>query len=195
MAEILHGPWSEKEVEELTPSEQLKESKQILLEPLIEIQKELFLAVILFKASGDIRPLHCRKALNALEDITANTSTFCRLFTDTTSLPTLISSSRYPLLTCLHRIREQALQAIPLGNGYRVSYKSVQLQKRREIYMSLEYISNELQTFLVQLSFFDTEIQFQEKCLSALAQEEDQPSSFAHVPEGHRSSIKIARQE
>lgn len=182
MAKILAGPWTSKKDATPTLPEQLNESQQLLLEPLIEAQQALVLAAIPFRTSGDIRPLHCRKTLNALEDINAHTATFCNLLTEAASLPVFTSSFRYSLLTNLYRIREQTLQAIALVDAYRVAYKSMRIQKRQEISKAVEYISNELQDFFLQIRLFDTEIRFQQVRLATLITEMDQHHYFTDAP-------------
>ena len=188
MAELLYGPWMDKEDEILLTPEQFKESQQQLLEPIIEAQHSLLLAARPFVNAGNVRPVHCRKALNALEDISANVSVFCRLLSETDSLPIFISSFRYPLLINLHRLREQITHATVLIDACRTSYTAIASrasQKQHDIYAAIEYILSDLQHFLTQLGFFETEIQFQEKRLVISPQEQETYLHFSDCVEVH----------
>lgn len=176
MGEILNGPWIDKEDENLIMPDQFKESQQQLLEPIIEAQRSLLLVARPFETAGSVRPVHCRKALNVLEDISANISVFCKHLSETDSLPIFISSFRYPLLTNLHRLREQISHAAVLIDACRTSYVAISSrasQKQHDIYIAIENILSDLQQLLKQLGFFDTEIQFQEKRLAASMQEQE----------------------
>jgi hypothetical protein len=174
MAEILSGPWTERQMSTETMPDQFKESQQFLLKPIIKAQQELRLAARLFQATGDIRPIHCRKLINVLENIATSADAFCKLLSTTEALAIFISAARYPLLTDLHRLRQQATQAIILTEDYSLSYKTRAYhagQKRLIIYKTTESILKDLDRFLEQLNFLQTEMRFQEKTLSALTEE------------------------
>lgn len=176
MAEILYGPWTGRQDNTPIASDQFKESPQLLLKPMIEAQRELFSAARPFKTTGDIRPSHCRKAINALEDITANISAFCTLLSATDSLPIFISSFRYPLLTSLYRLQKVVSDAILLTENYRITYKAGAYRtnkKRDDISEILSSISSDLQTFFAKLDSFATETRFQEARLLAIEQGKD----------------------
>ena len=101
-------------------------------------------------------------------------SVFCKLLSETDSLPVFISTFRYRLLIDLHRLRERISHATVLIDDCRTSYTAISYrlrQKQHDIYKEIEHILSGLQDFLLQLGFFETEIQFQEEQLADIVQD------------------------
>ena len=171
MAEILYGSWAEQRDKKELSSDRLIELIRALLTPITEAWQALQRASAPFNAKGDIRPIHCKNALNALNDLDKDTGAFCQLLRETDSLPIFISTLRYPLLTALYGVQEQTARLIPLINEYRISCIAPPRRfrdRRSEIYDSIESIGRDMNKISHQMKVLGHEVKFQERRLMAL---------------------------
>jgi hypothetical protein len=111
-------------------TDQPKMPEQTLLSSLMDAQNAVQITLVPFAARGDIRAVHCRKALSALERLKECIHTACWFLQEPISQETDIalsdllsvraSSSYYQLLTPLYRAQEQASLLIDLIDAHRL---------------------------------------------------------------------------
>jgi hypothetical protein len=102
------------------------ELSQTVLFSLKEAQHSVQMTRKPFEANGDVRPIHCRKALNALEKLHECIKTTGRLLPETGSkasdlISVSISPSNYQLLNTLYHAQEQAILLINLIDDHRLA--------------------------------------------------------------------------
>lgn len=116
-----------------------------------------------FEANGDIRPIHCRKALNVLEKLNENIKTICRLLSEAGSTvleptSTVTFHSSYQLLNALYHIQERIMLLINLMDEYRLDCLTTSRrlgQKRRIIQDNFSVLWDNLTSLLDQLKSSD----------------------------------------
>jgi hypothetical protein len=116
-----------------------------------------------FEANGDVRPIHCRKALNVLEKLNENIKTICRLLPEAGSTvlgptSTVTFHSSYQLLNTLFHIQERIMLLINLMDEYRLDCLTASRrlgQKRRVIQDHFSILWDNLASLLDQLESSD----------------------------------------
>ena len=159
MGKLLHIPKDERRSEELMFSNSSVGLSQTLFLSLIEARHSVQMVSKPFEASGDVRPIHCRKALNALEKLNGFIKATCRLLPETGSTASdLISMSTFPsnyqLLNTLYHTQEQAALLINLIDDHRLACLTPSRrlgQKRRVIQEQLSTLWDYLASLLDQL--------------------------------------------
>lgn len=88
-----------------------------------EIQQALQQTSIPFKVgrSSDIIPVHCRKALNVLEDLRERLAEFRQSLSQSDSLALMLAPSRYPVLIALCNADKHASLLMDQLDSYRLS--------------------------------------------------------------------------
>jgi hypothetical protein len=159
LGKVLHMPMDELRSEEQMSSNTSVGLSQTLFLSLLEAKHSVQMVSKPFEASGDIRPIHCRKALNALEKLDKLIKTNCQLLPETGyAASDLISKSTFPsnyqLLNTMYHTQEQAIQLINLIDDHRLACltPSQRLgQKRRVIQEQLSTLWDYLASLLDQL--------------------------------------------
>lgn len=147
MEKRLRGPWTEQEMEKPVSSRLTGEGYEALTLPIVEARRELQRVGSPFLVSGDVLPIHCKNALNALGELKENVTVVSQSLQRVDSFATMLSPSRYPLLSVLSTIEEQALQLINQLDTYRFACLEPSRHVRRqqhEIVSQLEDISQQL---------------------------------------------------
>lgn len=135
------------------------ESNQVLILSLMEARQSVQFISQPFEANGDVRPIHCRKALNALERLNEYIKDMCRSLPEAGSNASdLISMgtfpSNYQLLNTLYHTKEQATLLINLIDEHRLACLTPSRrlgQKRRVIQEQLSILWDYLASILNQL--------------------------------------------
>ncbi len=159
MGKLLHISKDERSSEEQMFSNSSVGLNQTLFLSLIEARYSVQMVSKPFEASGDVRPIHCRKALNTLEKLNEYIKATCRLLPETGSTASdLISTSTFPsiyqLLNTLFHTQEQATLLINLIDDHRLACftPSRRLgQKRRVIQEQFSILWDYLASLLDQL--------------------------------------------
>jgi hypothetical protein len=153
MENLRSGPWNQR-CSEGQRIHLVDEINHRYFPKFVESQQEIQQTRILFDAHGDIRPVHCRYALNALETLNTRVAATCKLLrTDnenpqTFNLPSLIiHPSYYPLLSTLHHIQDHISTLMRFIDTYRIdccpsispSQLGYQRQAIREQYVKLSH--------------------------------------------------------
>ena len=167
MGKLLHISKDERPSEEQAFPNSSVELSQTLVLSLIEAKHSVQFLSKPFEASGDVRPIHCRKALNALEKLNVSIKDTCRLLPEARSNASdLISMgtfpSNYQLLNTLYHTQEQATLLINLIDDHRLACltSSRRLgQKRRVIQEQLSILWDNLASILHQLQSLNVETQ------------------------------------
>lgn len=122
-------------------------------------------ASIPFQGKGDIRPIHCKSALDSLNEVNERIEDFKVFFYTASHLPLVITALRYQTLHVLHRIEIQTSQLEELLDGYRTicMTSSKRAQKQRiDIYNSFETLLQSLADISQQVTILNDEARFQE---------------------------------
>ncbi len=186
MGSTLHGPDTEQGNHMQLSLDQFSTLTQDHLTELTRAQQSLQRVSTPFKEKGDIRPVHCRIALESLGEISEYIQEMCGLLRSTASLPIVISALRYQLLLILHRIEEQIDNLVDLLNSYRlicIAPSSQAFQKRKEIYGSFERLSKHLSDISQEAKLLEDEAKFQERKI--MAKLEEQPSTDRTNSDSH----------
>src|SRR6266481_9066666 len=77
------------------------------LTSITEVQLALSMVCGLFKEKGDIRPVQCRSAIEALYEMNKQVHEFCELLNEASFLPIVFTALRYRLLVTLYIIEEK----------------------------------------------------------------------------------------
>jgi hypothetical protein len=116
MGKILYGPWAKQLPEEHREIDLSERPGQTLLSLLTEARNAVQIACAPFETNGDVRPVHCRKALNTLEQLDECLQNIFHFFqgpflqdehTEAELLSANVSSSLYQFLTPLCHTQEQ----------------------------------------------------------------------------------------
>jgi hypothetical protein len=159
VGKLLHISIDERLSEEQMFSNSSEGLKQTLFLALNEARHSVQTVSKPFEASGDVRPIHCRKALNALEKLNECIKSICRLLPEKSSTASdLISmstfQSNYQLLNTLYHTQDQATLLINLIDDHRLACftPSRRLgQKRQIIQEKLSILWDNLASLLDQL--------------------------------------------
>ena len=152
----------------------LDQFRKTSLEHLIRItqtQQALQKVSIPFQGKGDIRPVHCKLALESLEEMNGSIEEFGGLFYKTTQLPLVITAMRYQTLLILHRIETQSSQLEELLDSYRTTCMtpSRHAQKQRNnIYAAFETLLQSLTDISQQVRVLNDQARFQEERLISI---------------------------
>lgn len=144
---IVYGPWIEQHTKKTTSSGQKGVHYEALALPIVEARQVLQRVGGPFISSGDVLPVHCKNALSALGELKENVSEVSRSLHYTDSFAAILSPSRYPLLSILYTIEEQALQLIHQLDTYRFACLEPSKRSRQqqwEIVSQLKDISQQL---------------------------------------------------
>jgi hypothetical protein len=165
MEKILRGPWTEQEMKKPVASRLTEEGYEVLALSLVEARQALQRVGSPFLASGDILPLHCKNALNALGELKETVSVASQSLQHVDSFAVMLSPSRYPLLSVLSTLEEQALQLITQLDTYRFACLNPSRHVRRqqrEIGSQLEDISRQLAAIPELVKSLDEDVASQE---------------------------------
>jgi hypothetical protein len=178
MSKIVYGPWAEQNKEVELLRDQFGEVAQAFLDPINEAQQELQAAYTPFKERGNIRPVHCRTAINSLNRTSLHIQEFCTFLREAACLPVIIVAIRYQLLALLRHIEEQSLLLLDLIDEHRESCLTPSqhvLQQSREISTIFETLLQHLAAISQQLLLLNDEAQFQERRLILMFEEHAYP--------------------
>ena len=154
--------------------DQFRKTSQEHLMRIAQTQQSLQKASIPFQGKGDIRPVHCKLALESLDELNGCMEAFGGLFYKTSHLPLVITAMRYQTLLILHRLETQALQLEELLDGYRIicMTPSKHAQKQRnDIYDSFETLLQSLTDISQQVRALNDEARFQEGRLMTIGKQ------------------------
>ena len=153
---------------------QFRKTSQDHLLHILQTQQSLQKACIPFQGKGDIRPVHCKLALESLDEMNGCIEEFGGLFYKTTHLPLVVMAMRYQTLLILHRIETQASQLEELLDDYRTicMTPSKHAQKQRNsIYDSFETLLQSLTDMSQQVRVLNDEARFHEGRLMAISEQ------------------------
>ena len=154
--------------------DQFRETSQEHLIHIAQAQQSLQKASFPFQGKGDIRPVHCKLALESLEEMNGSIEEFGGLFYRTAHLPLVITAMRYQTLLILHRIETQSSRLEELLDGYRTicMTPSKHAQKQRNnICDSFEALLQSLTDISQQVRALNDEARFQEERLISISEQ------------------------
>jgi hypothetical protein len=137
----------------------------------IEILQALRQVSIPFKATGNVCPVHCKKALNVLDHLNEQLAIGCQSLRRSVSLAILLAPSRYSLLIDLCCIQEDASQLMNQLDDYRISClkSSRRLTPRRcEIMTLFDKVMRQLEDIPGLITSLEKDIEVQEQRLSTI---------------------------
>lgn len=161
--------WSETRIS----LEQFRKISQEHLMQIVQTQHSLQGASNPFRGQGDIRPIHCKLALNSLDEMNGSIEKTLSLFYETSHLPLVIMAMRFQTLHILHRIETQTSQLKELLGSLRTTCitPSRQVQKQRStIYDLFDTLLQSLTEFSQQVQTLNDEARFQEKRLLTMCE-------------------------
>ena len=153
--------------------DQFRKTTQEYLTRIAQIRQPLQEISNLFQGKGDLRPVHCKQALDSLEMMNACIEEFGGLFYKTAHLPLVIVAIRYRSLFILHHIEGQASRLEELLDRFRTvcMTPSRQAQKQRKIICdSFESLLGSLDDISQQVRVLNDEARFQEGKLIAMGE-------------------------
>ncbi len=148
MEKIRRGPWTEQERNKPVASRLTGGGYEALALPIVEARQALQRVGSPFLSSGDILPLHCKNALNALGALKEHVSVVSQSLQHADSFAAMLSPSRYPLLSVLSTLEEQALQLIDQLDTYRFAC----LNPSRHVRRQQRAVGSQLEDILQQLA-------------------------------------------
>jgi hypothetical protein len=169
-----HIPTISPRRERMLSLDQFRKVIQGYLERIDQTQQSLQEACIPFNGRGDIRPIHCKIALESLDEMDRCIGELGGLFYKTSDLPLVITALRFRLLFILHRIEKQVTQLEELIDGYRMicmTSSQREQRQRKNIYDSFKTLSQYLTDISQQARFLNEEAQFQEGRLNSIIEE------------------------
>jgi hypothetical protein len=134
-----------------------------------ETQHSLQLVYIPFEIEdANIRPVECKKAINALREMDEKIQEFCKLLDETSHLPAVITILRYRFLFILHLVEEEIYRLIDLIDSYReicmTPNRSAQ-RLRNDIQDGFEALLQHISGISRKVDFLEHEARFQERKL------------------------------
>jgi hypothetical protein len=155
----------------------LDQFRKISQEHLLRIgqtQQSLQKASIPFQGKGDTRPVHCKLALDSLDEMNGCIEDFGLFFYNTPHLPLVVTALRYQTLHILHRVETQTSQLEELLDCYRTMCMtpSKDMQKHRNtIYVSFETLLQSLTDISQKVRMLNDEARFHEGRLMAISEQ------------------------
>jgi hypothetical protein len=173
MDNILQTQGINSRCETRVPLDQFRKISQEHLMRISHTQEFLQKASIPFQGKGDIRPIHCKSALDSLNEMNRCIEEFKLFFYTTSHLPLVITALRYHTLHILHCFEIQTSQLEELLDDYRTicMTPSKRVQKQRiDIYNAFETLSQTLTDISQQVKILNDEARFQEGRLLAFSE-------------------------
>lgn len=190
MGEVVRGPWQGPHKEQRSCPGLSEEIRFISVETRQDLQHQR----ASFDTKCDVRPVHCRRALNALESLHERLEKLSQSLSRNTSLAIMLSPSRYPVLIDLCLMQRSTVRLMEQLDSYRVAClkSSPNLYpKRREIIALFDKVLRELESIPGLITSLERETEAQEYRLDTALQ----PDPPTLLPIRSMQSDRATKQE
>lgn len=154
--------------------DQFRQLIQEHLTRIVQTQQLLQNACVPFQGRGDIRPIHCRLALESLSEVNCSIEELSEIFYRTSYLPAVVSALRYPVLLNLHRVERQIHKLEDLLYTHRLNCLTPSRQveqQRKDINTAYEKLLQYTKEIAEQTNLLNDEARFEERRLFSLLEE------------------------
>jgi hypothetical protein len=187
MGKILPGPWAGPRKEQAPFPILFEDLSQDMRFFSTEARQVLQHASTPFRINSDINPIHCRKALNVLENLHERLDKLCQSLSRSASLAIMLSPSRYPVLIDLHLTQKNASRLMDQLDDYRVSCLKPSHRlypQRREIMTLFDKVIRQVEDIPNLFTSLEKDMEVQEQRLRVITQQK--------IPATHSSKLGFA---